>query len=46
MTQRYAHSMPEVRLRTVHLLDDAAHERAAVGMSTSKVMGLLDEKII
>ena len=42
MTQRYAHIMPEVRLRTVHLLDDAAHERAAVGMTMSHVLGLLD----
>jgi len=42
MTERYAHIMPEVRLRTVHLLDDAAHERAAVGMTTAHVLGLLD----
>jgi integrase len=42
MTQRYAHITPEVRLRTVHLLDDAAHERAAVGMTMSRVLGLLD----
>lgn len=43
MTQRYAHILPEVRLRTVHLLDDAAHERALVGMSASRVLGLLDD---
>lgn len=43
MTQRYAHIMPEVRLRTVHLLDDAAHERDAVSMSTGHMTGLLDD---
>jgi len=42
MTQRYAHIMPEVRLRTVHLLDDAAHERDAVSMSSQRITGLLD----
>jgi hypothetical protein len=43
MAQRYAHIMPEVRLRTVHLLDDAAHERASVDMSTGHLLGLLDD---
>jgi integrase len=43
MTQRYAHIMPEVQLRTVHLLDDAADERAAVSMSSQRITGLLDE---
>lgn len=43
MTQRYAHIMPEVRLRTVHLLDDAAHERDTIGMTTKSVVGLLDD---
>jgi integrase len=42
MTQRYAHIMPEVQLRTVHLLDDAAHERDAVSMSSQRITGLLD----
>jgi integrase len=32
MAQRYAHIVPEVQLRTVHLLDDAAYEREAVTM--------------
>ncbi len=43
MTQRYAHILPEVRLRTVHLLDDAAHERLSVGMTAGRVLGLLDD---
>ncbi len=42
MTQRYAHIMAEVHLRTVHLLDDAAHERLSVAMTSARVLGLLD----
>jgi integrase len=43
MTQRHTHNMPEVRLRTVHLLDDAAQQRPAIGMSAGQVVGLLDD---
>jgi len=42
MTQRYAHIVPEVQLRTVHLLDDAAYEREAVAMGARGIVGLLD----